>query len=65
MAASSPTLDPELLLDRPFVRLARDAAHAAEILFERREAFGFDSFTTHKPHLEALGEVIAALSLRG
>ena len=65
MAASSPALTEQLLLDSPFVLLARDAAHAAEILLERREAYGFDSFTTHQPHLEALGEVIAALSLRG
>jgi hypothetical protein len=53
------------LLDSPFVLLARDAAHAADVLLERNAVYGFDSVTTHQPHLEALGQVIAALSLRG
>lgn len=48
------------LLDTPFVLLARDASHAAEILIQRHEDFGFDCFTTHEPNLEALGQVIAA-----
>lgn len=51
----------ELLLDTPFVLLARDRSHAVEILAQRREEFGFDSFMTHEPNLEALGEVIAAI----
>jgi hypothetical protein len=50
----------EKLLDTPFVLLARDRSHAAEILAQRHEAFGFDSFITHEPNLEALGELIAA-----
>jgi alkanesulfonate monooxygenase SsuD/methylene tetrahydromethanopterin reductase-like flavin-dependent oxidoreductase (luciferase family) len=62
IAASAPTLTAELVLDSPFVLLARDAAHAAELLLERRAAYGFDSFITHQSQLEALGEVIAALS---
>jgi probable F420-dependent oxidoreductase len=48
------------LLDTPFVLLARDRAHAAEILAERHERFGFDCFTTHQPSLDALGDVISA-----
>jgi probable F420-dependent oxidoreductase len=50
----------EELLDTPFVLLARDRAHAAEILAERHERFGFDCFITHQPSLDALGEVISA-----
>jgi len=50
----------EALLDTPFVLIARDAAHAAEILAERRERYGFDGVTTHQPNLEALGAAIAA-----
>jgi probable F420-dependent oxidoreductase len=65
IAASAPGLTAELLLDSPFVLLARDAAHAAEIVLERRTVYGFDSYTTHQSQLEALGEVIASLSLRG
>lgn len=52
----------EQLLDTPFVLLARDGSQAAEILEQRVEEFGFDSFMTHEPDLEALGEVIAAVS---
>jgi probable F420-dependent oxidoreductase len=65
MAASAPSLSAEQLLDSPFVLLARDAAQAADVLLERHEVYGFDSFTTHQPFLEALGEVIAVLSPRG
>lgn len=50
----------EELLDTPFVLLARNAKHAAEIITERQRRFGFDSFITHEPNLEALGQVIAA-----
>ncbi len=48
----------EQLLDTPFVLLARDQSHAAELLAERHERFGFDSFTTHEPNLDALGQII-------
>ena len=58
--ASTMGVDAALLLDTPFVLLGRDAREAAEALLERRERYGFDSFTTHQPNLEALGEVIAA-----
>ena len=51
----------ERLLDTPFVLIARDASHAAEILAQRHEQFGFDSFTTHQSNLDALGDVIAAI----
>jgi probable F420-dependent oxidoreductase len=50
----------EQLLDTPFVLIARDASHAAEILARRHEEFGFDSIITHESNLEALGQVIAA-----
>lgn len=60
VAASAPGLTPEQLLDSPFVLLAPDAGRAADELRRRREVYGFDSVTTHQPHLEALGEVIAA-----
>jgi probable F420-dependent oxidoreductase len=51
----------EQLLDTPFVLLAHDASHATEILAQRREEFGFDSFTTHEPNLDVLGEILAAV----
>jgi probable F420-dependent oxidoreductase len=60
IAASMATVEPQLLLDSPFALLARDAREAADTLLQRSERYGFDSFTTHQPHLEALGEVIAA-----
>ncbi len=60
VAAGASDLTVEQLLDSPFVLLARDAAEAAEELHQRRERYGFDSVTTHQPHLEALGEVIQA-----
>ena len=60
IAASAPGLTPEQLLDSPFVLLARDPEEAAEELRHRRQAYGFDSITTHQPHLEALGRVISA-----
>ncbi len=37
---------------------SRDGSHA-DILVQRHEEFGFDSFTTHEPDLEALGQAIA------
>jgi hypothetical protein len=54
-------ITPEQLLDTPFVLLARDATHAIEILAQRHEDFGFDSFTTHEPNLDALGQILAAI----
>ena len=60
LAAEWGDISAEQLLDTPFVLLARDGSQAAEILAQRREEFGFDSFTTHEPNLEALGQAIAA-----
>lgn len=60
LAATIPTVTAEALLDTPFVLLARDRSHAAELLAERRERLGVDCFTAHQPYLDALGEVIAA-----
>jgi probable F420-dependent oxidoreductase len=60
LAADSRPLSTEQLLDTPFVLLARDPSHAAEIIAERHERFGFASFMTHEPNLEAFGEVISA-----
>lgn len=62
LAAEWGAISAEQLLDTPFVLLARDRSHAADILTQRAQEFGFDSFTTHEPNLEALGEVIAAFS---
>jgi hypothetical protein len=59
LAATMTTTTPDQLLDSPFVLLAHDAREAADKLLERREYYGFDSFTSHQRHLEALGEVIA------
>ncbi len=59
LAQSFATVAAEELLDSPFVLLARDRPHAAEIIAERRERFGFDSFMTHEPFLEELGSLIA------
>ena len=60
IAAEAPGLSVELLLDSPFVLLARDSEEAADELRRRQERYGFDSVTTHQPHLEALGRVIDA-----
>lgn len=60
LAAEWGDISAEQLLDTPFVLLARDGSQAAEILAQRHEEFGFDSFTTHEPNLEALGQAIAA-----
>jgi probable F420-dependent oxidoreductase len=59
LAAEIKTISAEQLLDTPFLLLARDRAHAIELIAERHERFGFDSFSTHEPNLETLGEVIA------
>lgn len=61
LAAELKTMSAAQLLDTPFIVLARDRSHAAEILIQRHEEFGFDSFTTHEPNLDALGDVIAAI----
>ena len=60
LAAEFGRVSAEDLLDTPFVLLARDGAHAAELLAERHERFGFDGFTTHQASLDALGDVISA-----
>lgn len=61
LAAEWGDISAEQLLDSPFVLLARDGSQAADILAHRRQEFGFDSFITHEPNLEALGQVLAAL----
>lgn len=61
LAAEWGDITAEQLLDSPFVLLAQDAAHAADILAQRREVFGFDSFMTHQPNLDALGQILAAV----
>ncbi len=58
LAAEPGPVSAEQLLDTPFVLLARDRSHAAELLAERHQRFGFDSFTTHEPNLDALGQII-------
>ncbi len=60
VAAGAPGLTVEQLLDSPFVLLARGAEAAADELRRRQQLYGFDSFTTHQPSLEALGKVITA-----
>jgi probable F420-dependent oxidoreductase len=60
LAAESGSISADQVLDTPFVLLARDPSHAAEVIAERHERFGFDSFITHEPNLESLGEVISA-----
>jgi probable F420-dependent oxidoreductase len=60
LAESFATVSTEQLLDSPFVLLARDPSHAAEIIADRRERFGFDSVMTHEPFLDELGRLIAA-----
>jgi probable F420-dependent oxidoreductase len=61
LAAEWGDISAEQLLDTPFVLLARDRSQAAGILAQRHEEYGFDSFTTHEPNLEALGQVISAI----
>ncbi len=59
-AGVSGALTVEQLLDTPFALLAQDVGQAVEELRRRQRVYGFDSVTTHQPHLEALGKVIAA-----
>jgi probable F420-dependent oxidoreductase len=65
IAAGAPGLTVEQLLDTPFVLLAQDADQAAAELRRRQQTYGFDSVTTHRPNLEALGEAIAACRAAG
>lgn len=60
MAAAVPQLSVAEILDSPFVLYAEDARAAAIELRRRQELYGFDSFTTHQPSMESLGQVIAA-----
>jgi probable F420-dependent oxidoreductase len=60
VAAATPGLTVEQILDTPFALFARDARHAAEELRRRHQVYGFDGVTTHQPGMEALGEVMAA-----
>lgn len=59
-ASLSGRLTVEQLLDTPFVLLAQNVGQAVQELRRRQQVYGFDSVTTHRPNLEALGEVIAA-----
>ena len=61
LAAEWGDITAEQLLDTPSILLARDASHAAEILAQRHEDFGFDSFTTHEPNLDTLGQILASV----
>ena len=65
VAAGSPSVSVEQLLDSPFVLFAGSAQQGADELRRRQEVYGFDSVTTHQPHLEALGAVIAAYRASG
>jgi hypothetical protein len=60
LAESFTTVSAEQLLDSPFVLFARDRSHTAEIIVDRRERFGFESFMAHEPFLDELGSLIAA-----
>lgn len=60
LADAFETVSAERLLDTPFVLLARNPAHGADIIAERHERYGFQGLTTQEPYLEALGQVIAA-----
>jgi alkanesulfonate monooxygenase SsuD/methylene tetrahydromethanopterin reductase-like flavin-dependent oxidoreductase (luciferase family) len=60
MASAAPQLSVDEIVDSPFVLYAPDADRGAEELARRHERYGFDSYTTHQPSMEALGEVIAA-----
>jgi probable F420-dependent oxidoreductase len=65
IAADTPGVTVEQLLDTPFVLLAHDAEQAGDELRRRQQVYGFDSVTTHQPNLAALGEVIAAYRAAG
>jgi probable F420-dependent oxidoreductase len=60
IAAETPGLTVEAILDTPFALFARDAEHAADELRRRQDLYGFDGVTTHQPSMEALAEVMAA-----
>jgi probable F420-dependent oxidoreductase len=60
VAAKTPGLTVEAVLDTPFALFGRDPGHAADELRRRQDVFGFDGVTTHQPSMEALGEVMAA-----
>ena len=60
IAAATPGLNVEAILDTPFALFGRDAGHAADELRRRQDVFGFDGVTTHQPSMDALGEVMAA-----
>jgi probable F420-dependent oxidoreductase len=60
MVAAAPQLSVDEVVDSPFVLYAQDADRGAAELAVRHERYGFDSYTTHQPSMEALGEVIAA-----
>lgn len=60
LAEEFETVSAEQLLDTPFVLLARDPAHAADIIAERHERYGFHGLITHEPYLDALGQLIVA-----
>ncbi|MDQ4070130.1 MAG: TIGR03621 family F420-dependent LLM class oxidoreductase [Actinomycetota bacterium] len=60
IAAATPGLTVEQVLDTPFALFARHAGHAVEELRRRHELYGFDSVTTHQASIEALGQVMAA-----
>ena len=60
IAATTPGLTAEQILDTPFALFARDADLGAEELRRRHERYGFDGVTTHQPEMEALAEVMAA-----
>jgi probable F420-dependent oxidoreductase len=56
-AARVPSLDPQRVLDSPFVLLAGDARQAAAELRERSERWGIGSVTTLWPSMDALNAV--------
>lgn len=64
-AADVAGLTAAAVLENPFVLIAVDATAAADELRRRQREYGFTSFTTHQPHLEALGRVIAAARVAG
>jgi hypothetical protein len=61
LAARVPGLDPQRLLDSPFVLLARDAHEGAARLQRRSERWGFTSVTAFWPSIDALQRVRNAL----
>lgn len=60
IAAATPGLSVDQILDTPFALFASDADAGAAELRRRQERYAFDSVTTHQPEMEALGEVLAA-----